>query len=187
MFNNLKFVIILLLTKHSWGNNYIIVADENSFFQPCSPEDNAGNTNMEDLLELNLKHDFAEDMETLITNGNITTKVGIPEGVTIELDVEIFHWKRGKWEKTVYSIRRDDFCTAAFDPAEFWYILTNQMAQEDRVCPPQKGTVYHLNNVENRVEFNNAFGLDIEGDYKIISHFCCGQLFVLTPTNNISI
>ncbi|XP_037806836.1 uncharacterized protein LOC119600585 isoform X2 [Lucilia sericata] len=155
MLNYLKFLIILLLTKHCWtkGNNYVIVADENSFFQPCSPEDNAGNKNMEDLLELNLKHHFADDMETLITNGNITMKFGVPLGVMIELDMEIFQWKR----------------------AECWYSLTSQIAQEDRVCPPKEGTVYHLNNVENRVELNNVDSMDIEGNYKIISHFSAGN------------
>ncbi|KAI8126903.1 hypothetical protein CVS40_3190 [Lucilia cuprina] len=177
MFNYIKFLIILLFTKHCWtkGNNYIIVADENSFFQPCSPEDNVGNTNMEDLFELNLKHHFADDMETLITNGNITMKFSVPIGVMIELDLEILQWKRGKWEKTLYSIKREDFCTAAFNPSEFWYSLTSQIAQEDRVCPPKEGTVYHLNNIENRVELNNVVSMDIEGDYKIVAHFSAGN------------
>lgn len=65
------------------GNNFILVADENSFFQTCSSSDNGGNVNMADLLELNLKHEYAEDMETLITNGNITLKAGLPENVLI--------------------------------------------------------------------------------------------------------
>ncbi|XP_065365265.1 uncharacterized protein LOC135958293 [Calliphora vicina] len=152
------------------GNNFILVADENSFFQPCSSADNGGNMNMSDLLELNLKHEYAEDMETLITNGNITFNAGLPEDALIKFDVEIFEWKRGRWEKTLYSIRRNDICRAAFDPTEIWYPMTKQLAPEDRVCPPKKGTVYHLVDVKNVVEIN-VFGIDLEGQYKIVAHY----------------
>ncbi|XP_065365264.1 uncharacterized protein LOC135958292 [Calliphora vicina] len=171
MFNYFKCLIILLITNICIGNNFIIVADENSFFQPCSSSDNGGNVNVADLMELNLRHEYAEDMETLITNGNITLKAGLPEDALIKLDLEVFEWKRGKWEKTVYSMRRNDFCTAAFDPTEMWYSLTKQVPQEERVCPPQKGTVYHMNDIENRVELNDVHGIDLEGQYKIVVHF----------------
>ncbi|XP_037827294.1 uncharacterized protein LOC119615299 [Lucilia sericata] len=107
MLNYLKFLIILLITNYCWSvppltankNNYLVFADEKSFIQSCSPEDNAVATNVDNFLELNLRHDFDEDMETLITNGNITMKVDIPYGIQLALDMEIFMWKRGRWEK----------------------------------------------------------------------------------------
>ena len=55
------------------------------------------------------------------------------------MDLEVLEWKRGKWEKTIYSMRRDDFCKAAFDPMEIWFPLSMQIPQEDRVCPPPLG------------------------------------------------
>ncbi|TMW39545.1 hypothetical protein DOY81_015375, partial [Sarcophaga bullata] len=60
------------------STDYVIVASETSFFQTCDAVDNEGTQNINDLFELNLKHEYAEDMETLITNGNITVKFDAP-------------------------------------------------------------------------------------------------------------
>ncbi|KAM7350414.1 uncharacterized protein ACRADG_009018 isoform 2-T2 [Cochliomyia hominivorax] len=171
MFHYLKLLILLIITTKCIGNNFILVANENSFFQPCNSKDNSGNVYVDDLLEINLKHEYADDMETLITNGNITVKFEMPEDLKLMLDLEVYEWKRGKWEKTIYSIRRDDLCKAAFDPPEFWYPLVMQIPEEERICPPPKGYIYHLNDVKNVIELNNVVGLDIEGQYKIIAHF----------------
>ena len=63
----------------------MIVASETSFFQTCDDVDNAGKHDMNDLFERNLKHEYADDMETLITNGNITVKFDAPPDQLIQV------------------------------------------------------------------------------------------------------
>ncbi|TMW43831.1 hypothetical protein DOY81_011088, partial [Sarcophaga bullata] len=157
------------------STDYVIVASETSFFQTCDAVDNEGTQNINDLFELNLKHEYAEDMETLITNGNITVKFDAPPDQLIKFSLEVYEWKRGKWQRTIYSIKRKDFCKAAFSPLELWYSLTSQIKEEDRVCPPEKGTVYPMDNVENRVEIKNVSGIDVEGQYRLVAHFEVGE------------
>lgn len=70
-----------------------MVATEESFFQPCDSNDDGGNTNVGNLAEFNLKHEYAEDMETLITNGNVTIKIGIPDDVPVNVIINILHSK----------------------------------------------------------------------------------------------
>ena len=65
----------------------MIVASETSFFQVCDAVENEGNQDINDLFEFNLKHEYADDMETLITNGNITVKFDIPLDQLIQVRI----------------------------------------------------------------------------------------------------
>ena len=64
----------------------------------------------------------------------------------------MYEWKRGNWERTLYSIKRKDFCKAVFSPLELWYSLTSQIKEEDRVCPPEKGVSTCQLNRKHRIE-----------------------------------
>lgn len=50
----------------------------------------------------------------------------------------MFKRERGKWQKTLLSVRRSDFCTAIFNPAEIWAPFVANMPVEQKVCPFKK-------------------------------------------------
>lgn len=50
----------------------------------------------------------------------------------------MFKRERGKWQKTLLSARRPDFCTAIFNPAEIWAPYVANMPKEQKVCPFKK-------------------------------------------------
>lgn len=68
------------------GYNLAVVLSEKVFPHKCADTfDSAVELDMEELLQLDLTHDFAEDMETLLTNGNITVLKDFPENTLTEV------------------------------------------------------------------------------------------------------
>ncbi|XP_061387964.1 uncharacterized protein LOC133323020, partial [Musca vetustissima] len=157
------------------AHDYAVVGDEMSLIQPCDDTEDDGTTKLGELATFNLQHDYAEDMETIISNGNFTINVDL-SGAPILGDMEIFKWERGHWVNTVFSLKRDDTCAALADPSEFWYPLIAQFPEEDRVCPPPKDKVFIINGIKNRLELRDVnFHGDLSGKYKAMIHFTMGK------------
>ncbi|XP_073832458.1 uncharacterized protein [Musca autumnalis] len=173
VFNILCFIILLFKVK---AHNYAIVGDDMSLIQPCDASEDDGTTKLAEIATFYLDHDYAEDMETIISNGNITINVDIPQGTLILGEIEIYKWERGHWVNTVFSIKRDDACSALLDPSEFWYPLIAQFPEEDRMCPPPKDKVFHIHGITNRLELKDVnVGSDLSGKYKALIHFSNGN------------
>ncbi|XP_058978103.1 uncharacterized protein LOC131802247 [Musca domestica] len=175
----LKIFQLLCITSlffHMKAHDYAIVGDDMSFIQPCDESEDDGTTKLGELVTFYLNHDYAEDMETIVSNGNITINVGIPAETQILGEMEIYKWERGHWVNTVFSIKRPDSCAAIFDPSEFWYPLVAQLPEEDRVCPPPKDRVFIINDMKNRLELKNVnVHGDLSGKYKATIHFTIGN------------
>uniref|UniRef100_A0A1I8NX48 MD-2-related lipid-recognition domain-containing protein n=1 Tax=Stomoxys calcitrans TaxID=35570 RepID=A0A1I8NX48_STOCA len=170
----------LLLLQFAWqclqAADYAIIGDDQTFFQACDAHDDGGTTNLKELVEFNMINEYADDMETIITNGNVTILVDIDPQVPISLEVEIYKWERGTWVDSIFSIRRPNFCATAFSPKEFWYPFIKQFPEENRVCPPKKGHVYQFKDIKNRMDFFNVtMSHDYSGKYKAIIYFIVDQ------------
>lgn len=61
-----------------------------SFIQPCDESEDDGTTKLGELVTFYLNHDYAEDMETIVSNGNITINVDIP--AETQILVNVFVW-----------------------------------------------------------------------------------------------
>lgn len=57
----------------------------------------------------------------------------------MQFKVEFLKRERGVWQKTIYSVQRDDLCTSFFNPSELWYSVLKDVPKEQRVCPYKKG------------------------------------------------
>ncbi|KNC34543.1 hypothetical protein FF38_00529 [Lucilia cuprina] len=88
-----------------------------------------------------------------------------------ETNMEFFKFSRGSWQKTLYSIRRDDFCTSFFNPSELWSPFLKEMPAEQRKCPFRKGQIFSINATTDQ-SFEMPTG-SLEGDYW--AHFEAGD------------
>uniref|UniRef100_A0A1I8Q860 MD-2-related lipid-recognition domain-containing protein n=1 Tax=Stomoxys calcitrans TaxID=35570 RepID=A0A1I8Q860_STOCA len=90
----------------------------------------------------------------------------------LQFKAEIYKWQRGSWVNTIFSLYRPDLCASLFKPTEIWYSFIVQLPKEDRKCPPEKGHVYYLKNLSNRMEvYNLRIAGDYSGKYKSIMHY----------------
>ncbi|XP_059223275.1 uncharacterized protein LOC106095641 [Stomoxys calcitrans] len=138
----------------------------------CNEEEAKGMSRLDDLAELNLVDEYADDMETILTSGNITLKIDVDPKTPVPFHTEIFKWERGTWVNSIFSLYRPDLCACLFSPTEIWYELAKQLPPKDRTCPPPKGHVFQLQNFSNRIELPNMSLLgDFSGKYKSIVHF----------------
>lgn len=59
--------------------------------------------------------------------------------VPLQVKVEFFNRERGEWVKTLYTIQREDLCTAFFNPSEIWHSFVKDIPDDQRTCPYKKG------------------------------------------------
>ncbi|XP_037938346.1 uncharacterized protein LOC119675246 [Teleopsis dalmanni] len=176
MLNWLCIFLVIFISHQINATDYEIIGDDSCFFTRCSKEDNKGNVDIMTILDVsNLKHEYSDDLETVRTNGKIMVKGNMPKNVPIRVELELLRWQHGQWVETSISIRRNDFCKSVFDPTEIWYDYMNNLAKNDRDCPPKKGKAYLLKNVLNRVIVKNVPMAAFPGQYKAIMHLISGN------------
>ncbi|TMW54217.1 hypothetical protein DOY81_000716, partial [Sarcophaga bullata] len=100
---------------------------------------------------------------SIYAKGDVVLTYDFQPHMKYPLKVEIFKKNRGQWQKTIYTIQRDDLCTAYFNPAEIWHSLAKGVPEEQRKCPLKKGQIFSIDMIIQAVfEINTS---NIGGDY----------------------
>uniref|UniRef100_A0A1I8NY43 Uncharacterized protein n=1 Tax=Stomoxys calcitrans TaxID=35570 RepID=A0A1I8NY43_STOCA len=123
--------------------HYTVLSDGMDSINMCDDSEGKGRTNLKELADINLVEDYADDMETIVVNGNVTIKVDLDPKIPIRMDIEFYKWERGNWVNTIFSISRKNLCASFLVPTEIWYPTVNQLPEEDRLCPPKKGAAHY--------------------------------------------
>ncbi|KAM7344396.1 uncharacterized protein ACRADG_011131 [Cochliomyia hominivorax] len=74
---------------------------------------------------------------SLVVNGYSIMQVTIEK--PLPTNIELFKKERGTWQPTVYTLKRPDACTTAFDKNEVWADYFEKTPEEQRTCPFIKG------------------------------------------------
>lgn len=121
------------------STNYEVIGVEKMFGSRCEGEDNTGNVDFNELVDLSqLNMVYDDDYETVHLSGKIVLKKELP--ARIKMHIEIYRWVRDKWVPTAVSLKRDDFCKSLKNPFEPWHFyVISQIPQEQLVCPPKLG------------------------------------------------
>ncbi|XP_037819213.1 uncharacterized protein LOC119608736 [Lucilia sericata] len=155
------FAIILSSINIAYSqNNYEFEFINEGIFSPC---ENYPNNYLDQLFDVtNLDIAQTED-GSLILNGYITLKTTVEKPLPVSF--ELFKFERGKWQPTVYSMKRGDACTSFFNKAEVWFPYLENTPAEELKCPFTAG---------QRIDFDikkpTYVSLPIrngEGEYKI--------------------
>lgn len=122
---------------------YEVIGNEKMFVTRCEGEDNKGNVEVSELVDLSqLKLQYEDDYETLHLSGKIVLKKELQN--PIKLHIVIYRWVRDKWAPTDISLKRDDFCKSLRNPFEPWHLfLISQIPQEELICPPKLGVSWN--------------------------------------------
>uniref|UniRef100_A0A1B0A1D7 Uncharacterized protein n=1 Tax=Glossina pallidipes TaxID=7398 RepID=A0A1B0A1D7_GLOPL len=157
------------------GVDYVITGRDMEFFKRCEKEDDEGNIALDEVFEADLDISYADDGEKYLANGNVTFKISIPDGADVKAHAEVYKWQRGEWIRTMFSLKRNNLCQAMFSPLEIWYAAVKSIPEEERICPPKSGTVYHLVNTSFQGEIPDLLIPDLAGTYKIVAHLTLAE------------
>ncbi|XP_059223304.1 uncharacterized protein LOC131997055 [Stomoxys calcitrans] len=155
-----ELVKVLLLIILVEGMLYEIVLENEEIFSNC-PASNG----IHDIVDTTEFY-FKMDGEAIDVGGNATCKMqGVNSTDRIDLEVEIFIFRRGVWQMTPYSMRIKNFCSSMFNPTTLWYQWWFKYVPEDeRLCLTHYGHIYHF--TPFRVDASMEFALNVEGRYK---------------------
>ncbi|XP_037822140.1 uncharacterized protein LOC119610827 [Lucilia sericata] len=129
------------------------------YFLPCP---NYPNNSLDIVLRRPENITFLSDSATYIA-GDVVLIYDFDPSQKYPANMEFFKFNRGSWQKTLYSIRREDFCSSFFNPSEVWSTFLKELPAEQRKCPLRKGQIFSIN-VTMDQSFEMASG-SLEGDY----------------------
>ncbi|KAH8280759.1 hypothetical protein KR054_010251 [Drosophila jambulina] len=157
------------------GTNFEIIGDEKTMDVYCNAEDDHGDVSFREYVDVSgLTFTVADDLETLLYNGDVKILKDLPPG-PITMEIDVFRWQRSQWLPTLISLKRDNFCKALMNPRELWHSVVKTIPKEQLKCPPNKGHIYTVTNVSNHLFVKNMPFVDVVGDLKAVAHLGVGE------------
>ncbi|XP_061388766.1 uncharacterized protein LOC133323880 [Musca vetustissima] len=101
--------------------------------------------------------------------GNHTLLWDVQPTDRIEASGEMYHYRRGSWQPTPFSMTITDFCSVQFDPKSLWYqVWTRHIPKERRKCVNNYGHNYSYEPFTVDVSYESITNL--EGRYKVMGY-----------------
>ncbi|XP_017043694.1 uncharacterized protein LOC108089808 [Drosophila ficusphila] len=161
-------LILVVTVSGIWATDYMVILEE--LYSPCTdgpPE----SISLDEAFDLsNLDAEIAPD--GIHVSGNVTTLWSFPRSDRLSARVNIFHFNRGTWDPTVFSVHTYDLCTAMFDKNTYCYkTLFQNTANPDELrdkCLMTKDAIIVYNPFIMKLQVENIFGPQLHGRYKAV-------------------
>ncbi|KAM7355047.1 uncharacterized protein ACRADG_001275 isoform 2-T2 [Cochliomyia hominivorax] len=111
----------------------------------------------------NLTFEFIDDGTVHVTGNSVLIK-DIGQAMN-PVSLQIYKKDRDQWVNTIYNMKRNDVCTALFNPQELWHEYIRNIPKELRKCPMQKGLSLPFN-VTSNVKYFDFPDPRLAGEYK---------------------
>ncbi|XP_033156188.1 uncharacterized protein LOC117138297 [Drosophila mauritiana] len=168
------FVLLLLFgVTSSWATDYELLLEDPDIFSPCT-EGPPGSINIHQAVNLD---DIVVDQEgdILHVSGNATVVWDVQPTDRITARLDLFHFNRGNWEPTVFSMATQNFCSIMYDKNQYWYkywtrFIINRHEVEKK-CFRGPDTLLAHEPFDLRLKFENFRGPLLRGRYKIVVLF----------------
>ncbi|XP_016933333.2 uncharacterized protein [Drosophila suzukii] len=170
------FTTLLILVVGSTtilATDYILLIDDPDIYSNCidGPPGSQGINDAFDTSEMLVD----VDPDGIHVSGNVTSIWNTSRTDRISARMSVLHYNRGSWEPTVFNSLTPDFCTAMFDPNQFWfkYWFKNFANREEmkEKCFSTAGTVLVYNPFTVVPRLNNVMGAPLKGRYKVVVLF----------------
>ncbi|KAM7357094.1 uncharacterized protein ACRADG_002589 [Cochliomyia hominivorax] len=130
----------------------------------------------------NVKFQFLDD-NSVYVNGQAVLIKDIGQAMN-PVSFQLFKKNRNTWSNTVYNLRRQDMCTALYNPQEVWHNYVKDIPKEKRTCPLNKGMIFTINNT-SEMTVPDVPDPRLDGEYKLqvlvnfvgINEVFCANIF----------
>ncbi|XP_016978719.1 uncharacterized protein LOC108044273 [Drosophila rhopaloa] len=166
-------LLLVVLVSGSWGADYELLLEDPDIFAPCTegPPGSVGFHDAFNIKDLVLN----QDADIIHISENLTTIWDVQPTDRISARFALWHYNRGNWEPTLFSIATPDFCSAIFDENQSWFKQwTRYISNRDEVqekCLTTRGTVWMHNPFDLKLRLNNIRGATLQGRYKAVVTF----------------
>nr|XP_043066839.1 uncharacterized protein LOC108123116 [Drosophila bipectinata] len=115
----ISWLVIIVGVTCCRASDYELLLEDPDIFSPCTdgPPGSIGVPEAFDLSQLEIEHNG----DTLHVTGNVTLTWDVNPKDRITGKVEVFHFNRGNWEPTVFTMSTQDFCSIMYDRNQYWY------------------------------------------------------------------
>ncbi|KAI8037260.1 hypothetical protein M5D96_010011 [Drosophila gunungcola] len=134
-------MLLFLGVTSTWATDYELLLEDPDILSPCSD----GPPGSIDARQAANFDDFMinADADVLHVSGNVTLTWDVQPTDRIAARLELFHFNRGSWESTVFSMSSQDFCSIMYDKNQYWYkywtgFITNRHEVEKK-CITEPG------------------------------------------------
>ncbi|XP_030375944.1 uncharacterized protein LOC115625129 [Scaptodrosophila lebanonensis] len=153
--------------------DYEFILEDPEIFNECSDAP-PGSLDIHGLFDLgNLRLTQVE--EKVHVKGNITTVWDVQPGDRVAASLSIFHFERGAWEPTVFSMSHPDFCSIMYGKDQYWYKAWSQFIANrndiENNCLTTPGTMLVYEPFELKLILNNVRSITLSGRYKFVIVF----------------
>ncbi|XP_017125732.1 uncharacterized protein LOC108145062 [Drosophila elegans] len=163
-------MLLFLGVTSSWATDYELLLEDPDILSSCSD----GPPGSIDARQAANFDDFMinADADVLHLSGNVTLTWDVQPTDRIAARLELFHFNRGSWEPTVFSMSSQDFCSIMYDKNQYWYkywtgFITNRHEVEKK-CITEPGTVLVHEPFDLRLKLMNFYGTTLRGRYKVV-------------------
>ncbi|XP_030387909.1 uncharacterized protein LOC115634372 [Scaptodrosophila lebanonensis] len=150
--------------------DYELILEDPDIFSDCS---NAppGASNIHGILDL--EHvTLTSDGNTIHVKGNASTVWNVDPADRVRASASMYHFERGAWEPTVFSMSNQNFCAIMYGKNEYWYKYWTQHISNrkdvEQKCLNTPGTVFVLEPFDLKITLNNIRGTTLSGRYKMV-------------------
>ncbi|XP_034652788.1 uncharacterized protein LOC117891426 [Drosophila subobscura] len=156
-----------------WATDYELLLEDPDIFAKCT-EAPPGTIFLRDAINFD-KLSVEQEPDTLHISGNATTTWDLQPNDRIAARFALFHYQRGNWEPTVFSMATQDFCSIMYDKDQYWYKywtvhITNRNEVEQN-CIKNAGTTLIHEPFDLRLMLTNIRGATLHGRYKTVISF----------------
>ncbi|XP_030387683.1 uncharacterized protein LOC115634231 [Scaptodrosophila lebanonensis] len=153
--------------------DYEMILEDPEIFNDCSdaPPGALDVHGMFDLEHLTL----TLDGDIVHVKGNVTTIWDVQPGDRVAASASLYHFERGAWEPTVFSMSHQNFCSVLFDEDQYWYKFWSQYVTNrndvEKKCLNTPGTVLAHEPFDVKLILNNIRSTTMSGRYKMVVMF----------------
>ncbi|EDV36820.2 uncharacterized protein Dana_GF11760 [Drosophila ananassae] len=169
----ISWLVIIVGVSSCWAADYELVLENPDIFSPCT-EGPPGSIEVPQALDLD-QLEIIHDGDTLHVSGNATVKWDVNPKDRITGKLEVFHFSRGSWEPTVFSMVSQDFCTIMYDRNQYWYKMwtayISNRADVEKKCINTPGTVLVHEPFDLNLRVQNIRGPTLRGRHKLVIVF----------------
>ncbi|XP_017148176.1 uncharacterized protein LOC108159420 [Drosophila miranda] len=156
-----------------WATDYELLLEDPDIFAPCT-EARPGTMFIRDAINFD-KLTVEQDPDTIHISGNATTNWDLQPNDRIAAKFALFHYQRGNWEPTVFTMATQDFCAIMYDKDQYWFkywttFVTNRQEVEQD-CIKKAGTTLIHEPFHLRLMLTNIRGATLHGRYKTVISF----------------